>query len=129
MAKNEHEEVVLEKDSHGNIPTILFVSTIDEWYSNIAYFIIYGECPTHLTYKEKRNLNMKSANYVLWENSFYKRSLDGTFLGWIDKTQQAKLLESFHNLVCGGNFLALLTTHKILWDRYYWPTLFQDAND
>lgn len=57
----------------------------------------------------------------------YKRAIDGTFLRCVDKAQQTKLLESFHDKACGGHFSAPVTAHKILRAKYYWPTLFQDA--
>jgi len=127
IADNVPKETGDEEEKVEDMPTVLFVTTIDEWYSNIAHFLTYGECPSHLSYKEKRTVKLKAANYVLWDNGLYKRSLDGVFLHCVDKAQQNRLLESFQNLACGGHFSALVTAHKILRARYYWPTLFQDV--
>ncbi|XP_059076512.1 uncharacterized protein LOC131875838 [Cryptomeria japonica] len=84
-----------ELDDSEDLPKVLFVSTTDEWYSNIAFFLTYA--------------------------------IDGTFLRCVDKAQQAKLLESFHDKACGGHFSSPVTAHKILRAKYYWPMLFQDA--
>lgn len=93
---------------------MLFISTTDEWNSNVAYFLTYGKFLEHLTHKEKRTIKLKKINFILWYNGLYKRNLDGTFLRCVDKAQQSKLLESFHNLACGGNFSTPITSHKIL---------------
>lgn len=53
-----------ELDVPKDLPKELFSSTIDEWYSNIAYFLTYGECPQHLSFKEKRSIKLKVANFV-----------------------------------------------------------------
>lgn len=116
-----------ELDDFEDLPKVLFVSTTDEWYSNIAFFLTYGECPQHLSFKEKRSIKLKVVNFVLWDNGLYKRAIDGTFLHCVDKAQQTELLESFHDKDCGGHFSILVTTHKILRAKYYWPMLLQDA--
>ncbi|XP_059068351.1 uncharacterized protein LOC131054285 [Cryptomeria japonica] len=61
------------------------------------------------------------------DECLYKKAIDGTFLRCVDKAQQTKLLESFHDKAYGGHFSTPVTTHKILREKYYWPTLFQDA--
>ncbi|KAH9293353.1 hypothetical protein KI387_041449, partial [Taxus chinensis] len=56
-----------------DLPTVLFLGSIDEWYADIAYtFLTYGECPSHLTAKERRVVKLRSAQYVLWENALFK---------------------------------------------------------
>lgn len=125
MAEGIPEEQ--ELDYSEDLPKVLFVSTTDEWYSNIAFFLNYGECPQHLSFKEKISIKLKAANFVLWDTGLYKRTINGTFLRCVDKAQQTKLLESFHDKACGGHFSAPVTAHKILRAKYYWPTLFQDA--
>lgn len=101
IVENNQEEQ--ERDVSEDLPRVLFVSTTNEWYSNIAYFLTYGECPAHLSFKEKRNIKLKAANFVLWDSGLYKRVIDGTFLRCVDKAQQIRLLESFHNLAYGGH--------------------------
>ncbi|KAH9297087.1 hypothetical protein KI387_028769, partial [Taxus chinensis] len=46
-----------------SLPMVLFVANNDKWYSDITFFLTYGECPTHLTSKEKRTVNLKVARY------------------------------------------------------------------
>ena len=43
--------------------TVLLVSSIDSWFSNVAYFLTYGECPPNMSYKERQNLRLKDTKY------------------------------------------------------------------
>ncbi|KAH9292729.1 hypothetical protein KI387_042086, partial [Taxus chinensis] len=110
-----------------SLPMVLFVATSDEWYSDITFFLTYGECPAHLTSKEKRTVKLRAARYVIWDDGLYKRGIDGIFLRCVDKPQQVKLLEIFHDSACGGHFSSSVTAHKIIRARYYWPMLFRDT--
>ncbi|XP_059066460.1 uncharacterized protein LOC131857761 [Cryptomeria japonica] len=122
-----NEEIVFENEGMTeDLPKVLFVSTTDEWYSDLAYFLAYGECPSHLSHNEKCTLKLKAVNFVLWDNGLYKKGIDGNFLHCVDKEQQVRFLKAFHELACGGYFSAPGMTHKILHAKYYWPTLFKD---
>lgn len=70
IAKNVFDNQ--EYENSEDLPRVLFVSTTDEWYSDLVYFLTYGECPIDLSFKEKRNTKLKSANFVLWDNNLYK---------------------------------------------------------
>lgn len=105
---------------------ILIVSLQDEWFSDIAYFLTYGQCPKHLSSKQKRDLKLKAAKYVIWGDTSYKRGIDGTFLKCVDKAQQERLLTIFHNEAC-GHFSSTVTAFKIIKHGYCWPGMFKDA--
>lgn len=122
MAKDCNES----KDEE-DLPLVLTISLQDEWFSDIAYYLTYGECPKHLSGKKKINLKMKVERYVIWEDTLYKRGLDGAFLKCVDKSQHERLLGIFHNEACGGHFSSTVTALKILRHGYYWPCMFKDA--
>lgn len=63
MAEGIPEE--RELDDSEDLPKVLFVSTTDEWYSNIAFFLAYGECPQHLSFKEKRSIKLKARTCIM----------------------------------------------------------------
>jgi hypothetical protein len=46
----------------------------------------------------------------------------------VDGDESKELLKELHSGVCGGNFSARTTAHKIMHAGYYWPTLFRDAH-
>ena len=55
-----------EEETEEEMLLVLFIGNVDDWFSNIAYFLTYGECPAHLSPKEKRTLKMKFMKYVIW---------------------------------------------------------------
>lgn len=103
------------------------VSLQDSWFSNIAYFLIYGEFFDGFTTKKRIDLKTKALKYVIHDYVLYKRAIDGTFLRCVDKEQQVNLLTYFHNEACGGNFSSTFIAFKILRQCYYWPGMFKDA--
>lgn len=89
---------------HEDLPLVLFVGLQDSWFVDVAFYLTYGECPEHLSPKEKRNLRLKAAKYVIFGDVLYKKRLDDTFLRCMDKEHQEALLRTFHFEACGGHF-------------------------
>lgn len=114
-------------ETEKELPLTLFIGLQDTWFSNVAYYLTYDSCPSHLSAKEQRNLKLKAAKYVIWQDVLYKKGLDGTYLRCVDKPQQQNLLEVYHDEACGGHFSSSVTTFKILRNCFYWPGMFQDA--
>lgn len=61
------------------------VSLQDPRFSNIAYFLTYGECLEGLNAKQKRDLKKKALRYVIHDDILYKKAIDGTFMRCVDK--------------------------------------------
>ncbi|XP_059068980.1 uncharacterized protein LOC131859359 [Cryptomeria japonica] len=101
------------------LPLTLFVGLQDTWFSDIAYYLTYGICPSHLSTKEQRNLKLKAAKYVIWQDVLYKKVLDGTYLRCVDKPKQRKLLGVYHNEACSGHFSSSVTAFKIIRNCFY----------
>ena len=80
-----------------------------------------------MNYKERQNLRLKAAKYVILNVVLYKRGIDGTFLRCVDAEQQEKLLKAYHSEACGGHFSSIVITFKILKNYFYWPGMFKDA--
>jgi hypothetical protein len=45
----------------------------------------------------------------------------------VDARKAQKLMEEFHEGICGRNFAPTTTAHRIMRVRYYWPTIFKDS--
>ena len=99
----------------------------DTWFEDITYFLTYVECLEGLTTRKRRGLRLKATKFVIWDGKLFKKAIDGTFLRCVDRQQQEKLLKTFQNEACGGNFSSLVTAFKILRQCYYWPKMFKDA--
>lgn len=88
MAENDSTQSSKETDEIlESLPIVLFINTTEGWYSNIAHFLTYGECP-YLSYKEKTNIKLKASNFVIWDNCLYQKNIDDTFLMCVDKAQR-----------------------------------------
>ncbi|XP_059073313.1 uncharacterized protein LOC131874091 [Cryptomeria japonica] len=55
MVENKFEE-------EGTLPLTLFVSHQGSWFTDVAYYLTYGDCPSHLSPREKQNLKLKATN-------------------------------------------------------------------
>jgi hypothetical protein len=66
--------------------------------------------------------------YCLTENGLGWKDPDGVLLRCVNQEEANKLLTKLHFRHCGGHFTVHTTTHKILRDGYYWPTLFVDTH-
>lgn len=103
------------------------MSLKDNWFSDITYYLTYGECPEYLTSKARRSLKLKYTKYVIVDDVLYKRGLDDMFLRCVDKDQKEKLLHSFYDKAYSGHFASTITTFKILRNGCYWPDMFAYA--
>lgn len=45
------EENLKEEEENKDLPLVLTVSLQDEWFSDIGYFLTYGQCSNHLSSK------------------------------------------------------------------------------
>ena len=120
-------KTIEESEESNEKQMVLLVGLYDLWFENISYFLTYGECLEGLNAKQRRDLKLRAAKYVIWDGKLFKKAIDGTFLRCVDKPQQEKLLKTFHDEACGGHFSSLVTAFKRLRKCYYWPRMFKDA--
>jgi hypothetical protein len=102
-------------------------SSTSEWYKDIIFYLKSGQFPIGMSSKERRALKMKENQYVLVVEVLFQRNFDGMLLRCIDSTKSQKVLEEFHEGVCGGHFSPTTTAHRIMRVGYYWPTIFKDS--
>ena len=58
---------------------------------------------------------------------FYKQCGDGLIRRCLPEDEIRDVLTHCHSLECGGHFSSTKTVAKVLQSGFYWPTLFQDA--
>jgi hypothetical protein len=97
----------------------------DQWYYEMKYYLTHGTTPHYMEQKKKRALRLKSSQYHLIQGILCRRNYDGVFLRCLEKEDVDKVLSELHDGPVGGHFGGDTTTHKILRDGYYWPTLFK----
>ena len=127
MQSDAKNKTTGESEESDEKQLVLVVGLYDSWFENISYFLTYGECLEGLNAKQRRDLRLRAAKYVIWDGKLFKKAIDGTFLRCVDKPQQEKLLKAFHDEACGGHFSSSITAFKILRQCYYWLGMFKDA--
>jgi hypothetical protein len=97
----------------------------DSQYSDLVYYLTHGTTPSHLDFKKKRALRIKSTQYQLINNVLFRKNYDSMLLRCLEKQEADKVLFDLHDGPAGGHFGGDTTAHKILRAGYYWPTLFK----
>jgi hypothetical protein len=46
----------------------------------------------------------------------------------LNHSKSVEVLKEMHEGVCGGHFSPMVTSHRIIRDSFYWPTLFRDVH-
>ena len=65
-----------QQSKEEDTPKVFMVSLQDPWFSNITYFLTYGECPNGLAIKKRRDLKIKALKYVIHDDVLYKREIE-----------------------------------------------------
>jgi hypothetical protein len=98
------------------------------WYENRNYLLHHGTCLENLNPRERRDLRLKSAQYRLTNSVLFRINYDRLLLRCLEREDEDKVLKEIHDGPAHGHFVGNTTTHKIMRDGYYWPTLFKDAH-
>ena len=98
-------------------------------YADLKFYLKNGYAPTHINYKTKRALRLKSNQYQIIDDVLFRKKYDSMLLICLEKPEAEKVMLELHDGPAGGHFKLNTTTHKILHAGYYSPTLFKDAHD
>ena len=80
-------KIAKESEELGEKQLVLAVGLYDSWFENISYLLTYGELEG-LTTRQKRDLKLKVAKYVIWDGKLFKKAIDGTFLRCVDNNNK-----------------------------------------
>ena len=58
-------KITEESEELGEKKLVLAIGLYDSWFENISYLLTYGECPEGLTARQKWDLKLKVAKYVI----------------------------------------------------------------
>ena len=81
-----------------------------------------------MTPSKARMLKLHAVKYCIMENQLYWKDPLGFLLSCLVESETERVINEFHEGVCGGNHAWRATTYKILRALYYWPKLFTDVN-
>ena len=92
----------------------------DSWYSDLSYFLHHGKCIEHLNPKERRDIRIKFAQYLLISSMLFYMNYHGLLLRCLEKEEAKKVLKFLHNGPISGHFARETMAHKILRVGYYY---------
>jgi hypothetical protein len=98
------------------------------WYKDIVFYLLNLKCPDGLSPAKCRTLKLHAVKYCIAENQLYWKDPLGFLLVCLVESETPRVIEEFHEGVCGGHHAWRATAYKILRARYYWPKLFSDVN-
>ena len=98
---------------------IFLISTLDPWYGDIIIYLQTLKVLTHLSWDERRQLHHVSKNYLILDNTLYRRGVDSILCHCLNHEEAELVLNDCHREVCGGHLSGLSTTQKILRVGYF----------
>ena len=82
--------------------------------------------PTHLSRDERRRVCHVSKNYLIVDNTLYRRGVDSILWHCLNHEDAEVVLNDCHRGGCGGHLSGISTTQNILRVGYLWPSIFKD---
>jgi hypothetical protein len=119
---NELDEQISESESKRSL------RSSSDWYKDIVSYLLTLKCPSDLSPSKARTLKLHAVKYCISESQLYWKDPLGFLLVCLVESETEKVINEFHEGVCGGHHAWRETTYKILRAGYYWPKLFSDVN-
>ena len=114
---SEEEEEVYE-DTFVN-ENIFLISTLDPWYGDTIVYLQTLKVPSHLSWDERRRLRHVSKNYLIVDNTLYRRGIDSILHCCLTHEEAEVVLNDCHGGACGGHLSGLSTSQKFLRAGYF----------
>ena len=108
---------------------IFLISTLDPWYGDIIIYLQTLNVPTHLSRDERQRLCHVSKNYLIVDNTLYRRGVYSILRHCLTHEEAEVVLNDCHGGVCGGNLSGISTAQNILRAGYFWPSIFKYCVD
>jgi hypothetical protein len=72
-------------------------------YRDIVSYILTLQCPSELTPYKARTLKLHSIKYCIVDGKLFWKDPLGFLLSFLVETETEKVIDEFHEGVCGGN--------------------------
>ncbi|GKA01856.1 reverse transcriptase domain-containing protein [Tanacetum coccineum] len=133
--ENPHMEVLTEReitdeffDEH--LMVLKSNSSNDEpWYANFVNYIVGKVVPPNWTFKKIKRFFLQVKTYF-WEEPYaFKLCADNIMRRCVAGSETLEILAHCHSGPTGGHHSASVTAKKVYESRFYWPSVFKDANE
>ena len=119
------DEGEVHEDSFVN-EHIFLISVADPWYGDIIVYLRTLKVPSHLSRDERRRLHHVAKNYLIVDNTLYRREVDSILRCFLTHDEDEVVLNDCHKGACGGHLSGLSTSQNILRVGYFWKSIFKD---
>ena len=107
------------------------VSPMDEvspsWMDPIVQYINTGELPNERDKAHK--IQIHASRFSLVNGQLFKRSLDGSYLNFLNTKHRQYVLAELYEGICGNHPSSKTVAHRAHTQGYYWPTMRFEAVD
>jgi hypothetical protein len=117
VQQNQMVQNFRSSDNSGEMMTV----KPNDWRTPLVH---YFKNPDHIA---NRKVRQQALNYVVLDNTLYRRTIDGLLLKCLGSNQSKIAMGEVHEGICGTHQSA----HKMKWlfhcARFYWPTMLNDC--
>lgn len=71
--------------------------------------------------RKPKKYGIRPFRFILYENKLYRRSFSLPLLKCLWPSEEKYALQEVHKKIYGNHLGGKALSHKILWQRYYWP--------
>ena len=96
-------------------------------FADLVNYLATGVVPTDLSSQQRKRFFAEVKHYYWEDPILYKHCVDQIVRRCIPKHEMKQFLQHCHSMECYRHFGGQRTTTKVLQSRFYWPTLFKDA--
>ncbi|GKA72500.1 reverse transcriptase domain-containing protein [Tanacetum coccineum] len=101
----------------------------EPWYTDFINYIIGKVVPPNWTF-EKRKRFFSQVKTYFWEEPYaFKLCADNIMRRCVAGSETIEILAHCHSGPTGGHHSANVTRKKVYESRFYWPSVFKDANE
>nr|GEU73899.1 reverse transcriptase domain-containing protein [Tanacetum cinerariifolium] len=133
--KNPHQNVLDSKEINESFPleTLNLVSTHGNqstpWFADFANYHARNFVVKGMSSQQKSKL-FKDVKHYFWDDPFlFKICADQVIRRCVSGQEAIEILKAYHYGPTGGHHGPNYTTKKVFDSRFYWPTIYRDAQD
>ena len=104
---------------------MLEIDVEENWTTPLIEYLQSGTLPDGKD--AARKLKVRASRFMLIRDVLYKRGFSRPYLRCLSHNEADFVMREVHEGICGNHSGARSLVHKLIWARYYWPTMLKDA--
>ena len=101
------------------------IDSRSNWTTPIVSYLTDGTLPDNK--EAARKLKVQTARFILIKNILYKKGFSRPYLRCLNPKEIDYVMREVHEGICGSHSGSRSLVHKLIRERYYWPTMQKDA--